>query len=608
MVHVRHRDCSFFVHGHETLFSRRALLSMAQAIFTETVPRHVLSPFWFLLNTRSLEISCTLQLSTYSSRGSPLVLTSPSKADHLRLAQWARKWHAKSPASLCIVRIQTNYQTMHQYIGTWRQWQSTIQVVATKFTIHVMERRRLRFDRRVGSVTVITADFATSEAGCMCEKIFTLETSDKTYSIAAALSFSGLRAIDSNSFPTTPLSLQSPVLLTPATLSPDVAVFIRTEVSKTTDQVNSVTVMTSETAVDYADDLSTTISSLSQAIDFMDRVVTLVTLFEELYPITKVALEVLLDIYELVKVQTERDATIKELAMSMRELLSSLAAIKDLDKDSSLQNTVKSVMEKLIECAGFISAYTQHGFWGRFVHQTSTSQTVVSAQDFQKSFDAFQNKLDSGIGMEALEIAGVEERPLSVDEIAPLGRLPRAENVHYDGNMKCLDGTRRAIIRTLLHWIAQRESGRNIFWLHGIAGSGKSTIASTVAAMAELEDGALWQLRLGCLGGTFFCRRDDEKLHRPELIWPTIAHRLAHSYPPLRRHILSALRLNPDIGKSSIANQFRKLIAEPLSSLVSVERPLFSSSLTLLTNAAITPVENRCCVAWLNKPPTFLRG
>ena len=106
-----------------------------------------------------------------------------------------------------------------------------------------------------------------------------------------------------------------------------------------------------------------------------------------------------------------------------------------------------------------------------------------------------------------------------------------------------------------------------MFWLRGPAGSGKSTIASTVAAQLHDKKDGLGRLGLGSLGATFFCKRDDETLNQPKLVLPTIAFRLASAYPRLRTGIISALKDNPDVGEASIANQFQELIVQPLSVL-----------------------------------------
>jgi hypothetical protein len=148
-----------------------------------------------------------------------------------------------------------------------------------------------------------------------------------------------------------------------------------------------------------------------------------------------------------------------------------------------------------------------------------------------------------------------------------LDKLPRSKKAGYDGDQKCLSGTRQAILSLIYDWIGSKEPGHNVFWLRGAPGSGKSTIASTVAAQLDSRDSRLRQLGLGSLGATFFCKRDDDSLNQPGLVFPTLAFRLASAFPLLKEGILSALKADPDIGQSPIANQFQKLIFDPLSLL-----------------------------------------
>jgi hypothetical protein len=150
-----------------------------------------------------------------------------------------------------------------------------------------------------------------------------------------------------------------------------------------------------------------------------------------------------------------------------------------------------------------------------------------------------------------------------------LDKLPRSKKAAYDRGLQCLSGTRQDIFRLIYDWIDSKETGNNVFWLRGAAGSGKSTIASTVAARLDGTSNLLEGLDLGSLGATFFCKRDDNSLNQPSLVFPTIAFRLAHTYPLLKEHILSALSNDPDIGESHIRNQFQQLIVEPLSKLPS---------------------------------------
>jgi Cdc6-like AAA superfamily ATPase len=55
------------------------------------------------------------------------------------------------------------------------------------------------------------------------------------------------------------------------------------------------------------------------------------------------------------------------------------------------------------------------------------------------------------------------------------------ENQHED---ECLPGTRTKLLDEILEW-AVSPHGKSIFWLNGMAGTGKSIISRTVAKMLK---------------------------------------------------------------------------------------------------------------------------
>ena len=95
-----------------------------------------------------------------------------------------------------------------------------------------------------------------------------------------------------------------------------------------------------------------------------------------------------------------------------------------------------------------------------------------------------------------------------------------------------------------------------VFWLNGLAGTGKSTIAQTIAEHLFAER---------CLGASFFCSRDFEDRSNLHFIPPTLAFQLAHKYPDFRSHLVSLLKSNPDVVHESLYSQMQKLIVEPLT-------------------------------------------
>ena len=94
-----------------------------------------------------------------------------------------------------------------------------------------------------------------------------------------------------------------------------------------------------------------------------------------------------------------------------------------------------------------------------------------------------------------------------------------------------------------------------VFWLDGLAGTGKTTIAQTIAERVFAQ---------GRLGASFFCSRDFEDRSDLRFIFPTLAFQLACKYPDFRTHFVSFLQTDPDVVYEPLCNQMQKLIAEPL--------------------------------------------
>jgi len=116
-----------------------------------------------------------------------------------------------------------------------------------------------------------------------------------------------------------------------------------------------------------------------------------------------------------------------------------------------------------------------------------------------------------------------------------------------------MKGTRRSVLFQLECWLNDGED-RRVFWLNGLAGTGKSTIAQTFAEMSFAD---------GKLGASFFCSRDFDNRSNLQSILPTLAFQLAHRYPHFRQELLPVLTASPDVGRESLCSQMDKLIVGP---------------------------------------------
>ncbi|KAF9789294.1 hypothetical protein BJ322DRAFT_1105154 [Thelephora terrestris] len=148
---------------------------------------------------------------------------------------------------------------------------------------------------------------------------------------------------------------------------------------------------------------------------------------------------------------------------------------------------------------------------------------------------------------------------INAAELSVLNSCHRAKGAEFrhDNRQGCLKGTREDVLDEIESWSRDFDMSP-VYWLNGLAGTGKSTIAQTIAERIFAD---------GRLGASFFCSRDFKDRRDLRFILPTLAFQLAHNYPDFRSIIVPLLQSNPDIAHEVMYNQMETLIVEPLSSL-----------------------------------------
>jgi hypothetical protein len=138
-----------------------------------------------------------------------------------------------------------------------------------------------------------------------------------------------------------------------------------------------------------------------------------------------------------------------------------------------------------------------------------------------------------------------------------LAKLEPVRNAGYQAGHhdKCLPGTRESVLRDIGIW-AKNLRGQNVFWLNGLAGAGKSTIAQSFSDTIAGD---------GFLGASFFCSRDYIDRRELKNIFPTLAYQLACRYPHVRSHIITSIKKDPTLAHTSLISQLENLLVDPLS-------------------------------------------
>ncbi|RYP03189.1 hypothetical protein DL765_010574 [Monosporascus sp. GIB2] len=156
-------------------------------------------------------------------------------------------------------------------------------------------------------------------------------------------------------------------------------------------------------------------------------------------------------------------------------------------------------------------------------------------------------------------------RILDISQKFVLSELPIAKDASFDSHAeehetRCHPDTRVALRQTITNWAKDPQS-ECIFWLNGMAGTGKSTISRTVAQSFAAN---------GVLGGSFFFKRGEQDRGGAALLFTTLTAQLVAKDPILAEHVRAVIDADPTVttGKA-LGEQFEKLILNPLGKLKS---------------------------------------
>ncbi|KAJ3457025.1 hypothetical protein MRS44_014166 [Fusarium solani] len=143
-----------------------------------------------------------------------------------------------------------------------------------------------------------------------------------------------------------------------------------------------------------------------------------------------------------------------------------------------------------------------------------------------------------------------------------MSRIPVAKGAAFDSQTnehdpKCLPNTRVELRQTITAW-AEDPHSDTIFWLNGMAGTGKSTISRTIAHSFSQKH---------MLGASFFFKRGERDRGNASRLFTTIAAQLITRLPESGPLAIKAIEDEPDLPNKFIQEQFEKLILGPLQEL-----------------------------------------
>ncbi|KAJ7884841.1 hypothetical protein B0H14DRAFT_3432243 [Mycena olivaceomarginata] len=189
--------------------------------------------------------------------------------------------------------------------------------------------------------------------------------------------------------------------------------------------------------------------------------------------------------------------------------------------------------------AKLIQTKQERGF-GRVLDESSDAHDIVdSLRAISFLIDIFQ--IDTAL-LTQVGILGVQKVLVALADDHELEKLHPVLDSRYDteGSRACMDGTRVSVLAQLLAW-ATDPSAPSVYWLNGMAGTGKSAIARSFAKLLDSEPHTI-------LGANFFCSRASEAYGRA---------------------VIDVLKKNRDrsFPSCTLTEQFEKLVVLPSAAL-----------------------------------------
>ncbi|KAH7918511.1 hypothetical protein BV22DRAFT_1100410 [Leucogyrophana mollusca] len=314
---------------------------------------------------------------------------------------------------------------------------------------------------------------------------------------------------------------------------------------------------------------------------YVEQLVHIGGVLAEVHPWAALAWSVLSVIPKTMSAQMNRDQKVQQLWSTAADMLSLLGDAKPVIEECQAP-IVSDMMKQIYECALFVREYCGKGFAKRALRDSMSTSTDSAIDQYNTAFKELKEQFRSRSELVALRIfkdirQGIVELSTLSQDIKDLERTMLLDNLpgtdlaglRCDINRVCLPTTRQGLLSDIMAWVAD-ASEKQAFWLHGVAGTGKSTVANTVAARFD---------KVGRLGASFRFNRDVDSRNGPAFLFGSITYQLASFSTILKDHILAAVKAHGKMTQFSAREQLQKYIIQPMS------RIAFSGPIVIVLDA-----------------------
>ncbi|TFK66225.1 WD40 repeat-like protein, partial [Pluteus cervinus] len=299
------------------------------------------------------------------------------------------------------------------------------------------------------------------------------------------------------------------------------------------------------------------LESLGRAGVAMNVLIEIGDPLSQLHPTAQLVFGLLKSVVAIFEKQKLCYEKLSGLFERMASLYPCFEQIKSLKNFGNVQQAIEPILAHM-EAA--LKAVLKHSTFNSLKQFLDFIVSPPQADQFSELSDKFDKLLVDYNTALQLDMAIAQDQLL---ENAAQSQVEEAlKKLNYVKAMPgngCLENTRVSTLADIENW-AQNNPKQPVLWLCGPAGTGKSTIATTVISKFEESK---------TLGAFYTCRRDHKSFRDPLQLWRNICYMLGVVYKPFGLQVAEVIRSDSylNFGTETIHALFQKLFKQPLAML-----------------------------------------
>ncbi|KIM23482.1 hypothetical protein M408DRAFT_261961, partial [Serendipita vermifera MAFF 305830] len=292
----------------------------------------------------------------------------------------------------------------------------------------------------------------------------------------------------------------------------------------------------------------------------------------KLSPMVKAGFSMVEATFDVLKEQCKGDQLLFELSMRVGRVLPFAHYVLEdalCETTELLEPATNKLCELIVETATFVCKYIKDSCNKRPLESPELLRDMETINNLQAQFKILEENLERVISGAAFEATGNIEKDLILKWLKPI------DAANYEGDRGCMKGTRIQVINDIVTWATRSFSEKSnpkysnadgILWLYGKPGIGKTALTHSIC----------WRLHeRRRLGGSFFCRRDDQARSNSKSVLPTLIYRLSGMFGLYRTCVAQTLQEDPELTPQSASgelflNSLQSLKKHPSHALVLV--------------------------------------